>query len=173
MASFESSVLLRHKKSKVFDFMKNRIGEVVVHLPDIAAIECQAREPLDDGGQRLTNLWIASAAVPAALTRVIRPEMLRWTDTALWDAAGARCSWSIEPHLWKDAIQCRGSTRFDEAMNGRGTRVRVQGELKFSSAHLPLLLRGPAMRLLESFICVLVPGNFAKMLKAVGTALSS
>jgi hypothetical protein len=175
---FQSVSVIRHPRPVVAALMRDRLSELVPLIEDIEAITTVEREALADGRVRVVNEWQARADVPAALAAVIRPEMLRWTDTALWSAgSGASawsCSWSIVPAFQAGRFSCAGETRYGEAMAGRGTRVDFQGTLEVSARGLPGitgLLESQIGRAIESFAVNLIPASFRNVTRALGTFL--
>lgn len=174
MTPFQSVSVIRHPRAVVAALMRDRLSELVPLISDIEAITTVAREALADGRVRVVNEWQARADVPAALAAVIRPDTLRWTDTALWSADGGVCTWSIAPAFQAGRLTCAGETRYGEAMAGRGTRVDFAGQLEVSArglAGITALLESQLGRAIESFAVNLIPASFRNVTRALGAFL--
>jgi hypothetical protein len=175
MKEFRSLAVLRHPRHAVWAAMRDRTPALAVHLADVAEIVELSRSDSGDGVVELVNVWRSAAKIPGILRPVLSPEMLAWTDTASWDQHRYECHWRIEPRLMSDACECRGVTRFEEAMAGRGTRIVFGGTFSVIPARLPgatAVIGGPTARGIEAFVTSVVPRNFSKLAKAVESSLS-
>jgi hypothetical protein len=100
--------------------------------------------------------------------------MLAWTDRAIWSAKAFECTWKIEPHFFADRVKSEGITRYEPAMGGRGTRVTFEGVLELSAANLPgvpAVFESAVLVGVETFLGVLIPKNFRKLIAAAAKVL--
>lgn len=169
MTAFKSLAMTPHDRALVFATARDRLPELVHHLDDIESIEVLDRSESSDGTIKLVNRWRAKAKVPEALSSLVRPEMLAWTDHAAWNERDHVCNWHIETAFFADRIKCSGSTRYEVAMGGRGTRVTFDGDL--SIANIPGPLGGVIAKGMEAFVAALVPASLRRVVQGVGAAL--
>ena len=132
-----------------------------------------ARTEADDGSTVVTNIWQARPKLPALLAARLKPEMLRWTDRAVWSPREHTCSWRIDPHYFTGRIACQGSTRFEPAMGGRGTRLTFSSEFRLGQNGKPSALEDVVLRGAESLLQGLIPKNFQKIVTALTAHLDS
>ena len=162
--------MVRHPREVVWATVRDQLPALVPHLRDVDRVVVSSREDRSDGTVRLVNEWHARAQIPSLLSSIIKPEMLAWTDLAEWAPTTWQCTWEIRPHFMTNNISCVGSTSYEEAMAGRGTRVAFVGTLEIAPGRMPgvtTLIGGPTVRGIESFVTSLVPQNFQKLAKAV------
>jgi hypothetical protein len=156
--------------------IRDWMGEVGPTLENVEQVATVARVERPDGAAALTNEWRVNPTLPAALTGVVTREMLGWLDHAEWAADLSACEWRIEPFFMSEAIGCRGATRFEPAMGGRGSRITFEGRLDIDPgalATLPAVWRGPASVAVEMLISTLIPKNFRTAVEAVGALLET
>ena len=175
MKTFKALAVVKQPREEVWSAVRDRMADLVPLLDDVRDISVESRTEEDDGTVRLVNVWRADADIPALLRSVIKPEMLAWTDRAVWQPGSWECRWEIKPHFMGEATECTGTTRYEEAMGGRGTRLVFDGEFSVLANRLPgvtSLIGGPTARGIEAFVTALVPKNFQKLAKAVDAHLA-
>ena len=176
MKEFRCLVGVRHPPERVALGVRDWMGEVGPTLENVEQVLTTARLDRPDGAASLVNEWRANPVLPAALNGVITRDMLGWLDHAEWAADLSVCQWRIEPFFMAEAIDCKGATRFESAMGGRGARVTFEGRLDIDPAALatlPAVWRGPASIAVEMLISTLIPQNFRKCVEAVGVRLET
>jgi hypothetical protein len=167
---FRTVSVVRHPRERVFRLVRDELASLVALLDDVKEVRVLSREDQRDGCTLLVNLWVASPPIPDAVRAVLGTDTVSWTDTALWRAASFDCSWRIELQLDREGARCAGTTRYEEAMGGRGTRITFEGELDVTlgkRAALPESLSRQLSRTIESFAGDLVPLNFRRLAGAV------
>ncbi|OIQ87726.1 hypothetical protein GALL_304040 [mine drainage metagenome] len=170
MRRFSSFTMVRQPVDAVWATMRDRLGEVAAAMEDLQGIElleCAA----DGGGLHRLNRWTARQKIPAMLHAALGGESIAWLDRAFWRDADKICVWSIEPALLAGHIECGGTTRYESAMAGRGTRVSFEGYFSlmpgFASA-LPAALEPAAAGFVESIVSTVIPRNLARAIIAAG-----
>jgi hypothetical protein len=172
----KSVSMLKHQRDDVWATVRDRLAEIVPLIDDIESVTTETREQGRDGTVRLVNIWKAKPKLPAIAAKHVQSDRLAWTDRAEYRPRTFECVWSIEPHFLPDSIKCSGVTRYEQAMGGRGTRVTFEGDLELALRNLsgvPSILEGPLSGAVETFVSVLVPKNFRKLIEAVGQFLTS
>jgi hypothetical protein len=173
---FKALAMVRHPRGVVWSTVRDQMPALVPHLRDVESVVVSSRDDRSDGSVQLVNEWRARAQIPPLLKTVIKPEMLAWTDLAQWMPATWQCQWEIRPHFMTENVRCVGTTSYEEAMAGRGTRVIFNGRLDIAPGRMPgvtTLIGGPTIRGVEAFVTALVPKNFQKLAKAVDEHLQS
>jgi hypothetical protein len=102
--------------------------------------------------------------------------MLSWTDHAVWVPSEHVCRFRIETRFFPDRVRCTGTTRYEAAMGGRGTRVSFHGELTVSAKGLPgvpAFLEDTVAKGIETFVVALIPNNLRKVVEGVGRYLDA
>ena len=176
MKDFRCLVGLRHPPDRVALGVRDWMGEIGPTLENVQQVATVVRVERPAGGTGLVNEWRVNPVLPAALNGVVTRDMLGWLDHAEWAPDLSACAWRIEPFFMSEAIDCRGSTRFEPAMGGRGSRVTFEGRLDIDPAALatlPVIWRGPASIAVEMLISTLIPKNFRTAVEAVGSLLET
>src|SRR4051812_30278992 len=120
MSEFKSLAMAKHPLESVWSTTRDSLPSVAPYLDDIERVVVESRTEHPDGTIAIVNQWQAKAAIPAALAAVIKPEMLAWTDHAVWDPRDHVCRFRIETRFFPDRVRCSGTTRYEAAMGGRG-----------------------------------------------------
>lgn len=173
MKPFSTVAVLKHPRDQVYLAIRDRLPALADRIADIRSIETEQRTEQADGRVELVNTWRVDATVPAVLRGVIAQDQLAWTDRASWDPASWACTWRIEPHLHPDRVRCAGTTTFEPAMAGRGTRLTFAGsfEVVGSIPGVPALIQGPAAAALEALVGGTIPRSFRRMVDVVQAEL--
>jgi len=174
MKTFKSVIMVKYPQEVVWQAIRDRLPEMVPYLDDVAMIIQDHRSEEDDGSLQLINIWEADIKIPGMLESMIDPSSLSWTDRAKWLEDKNECHWSIEPHFFPDRTRCSGTTYYEPAIGGRGTRITFTGELEVNTKNipgLPAVMESTATRTLESLITSLIPKNFRKVTGALSSLL--
>lgn len=159
-----SDGVVHHPRPLVFRTLRDRLGDVVPFMPNVTRVDALERVEEGPGRIRLVNVWHGDGSIPVVARRFLKPEMLRWTDRALWDEAAWTCDWDQETAFFTDRILCSGQNRYIEA-EPEVTRIEVRGMLEVRLQGLPGL-PGPLARraasAVERFIVALVTPNLDK-----------
>lgn len=175
MKAFQTVEVVRIPLAEMWRAIRDRLDELVPHLDDIRSVTVEHREELPDGTLNLVNLWRAQSNIPAVLNSVIKPEYLAWTDRASWNPATNVCTWKIELHFDRERTRCHGTTAFEPALGGRGTRVTFAGEFGLDAKGMrgvPTMLESTVESAVESFVTSLIPRNFRKLVHVAADVVS-
>lgn len=176
MKDFRCLVGVRHPPSALAGAVRDLICEIGPSLENVEQIATVSRVERPDGSTALVNEWRVNPALPAALDGIVTRDMLGWLDHAEWTSDLTECDWRVEPFFMGEAIRCRGATRFEPAMGGRGTRAVFEGQLDIDPSALASLQpawRAPASLAVEFMIGTLIPRNFRKTVEAVSGLLEA
>lgn len=162
--------MVQHPRELVWGTMRDRLPEIIAGVEDVESVALVSRK--ETGGAMLTEyLWQARPKLPALVAASVRPEMLCWTDRARWSPNDFVCTWEIEPHAFRENIQCRGTTRYEQAMGGRGTRITFTSDFQLGRAR-DGRLGNPILTMAEPILRGLIPKNFQKVVAAMNELLN-
>lgn len=169
MKNFKSIIMVKHPKNTVWQAVRDRLPEMVPYLDDVKSITQASREEEEDS-LNLVNIWQADISLPAKVQSIINADGIAWTDSAVWIDSQDECQWKIEPHFFKGRVLCSGSTIFEPAIGGRGTRITFGGELTIDAKNIPgvpAFMESTITSTVESLITNLIPKNFRKITDAL------
>jgi hypothetical protein len=170
MKPFKSLIIVKHPLDTVWTTIRDRMPEMAPMLDDVASITVVERYENGNGVVGLVNEWRIGLKIPAAMSSFVRPEMLGWIDRAEWSAETHECRWAIQPFFLADAVRCSGTTRYEPAIGGRGTRITFAGTLDVDRGRLgsiPASLGIPVSAAIETLVSTLIPKNFRKTTDAL------
>jgi len=176
MKSFGSFTMVRQPLDEVWAAVRDRLPEIAGRLEDLESVVTLERVEEADGRLRLLNCWTARQRIPASLRGVVGADAISWLDRAEWVVASRTCRWSIAPSVLPDHIQCKGSTRYEAAMAGRGTRVTFEGTFALRSgflAGMPVAFEPTIQGLVESIFSTMIPRNLAKAVNAAADLIAA
>jgi hypothetical protein len=165
--------MIRHPLDEVWTAMRDHLPEIAAGVDDVESVRLESRAETADGSTIVTNIWQARPKLPALLAARLKPEMLRWTDRAEWSPSDRTCTWKIDPHYFAGRIACQGSTRYEPAMGGRGTRLTFTSAFCVGQNGKPGVLEDVILRGAESLLQGLIPRNFQKIVTALAAYLDS
>lgn len=170
---FKTVSIIKHPQDTVWQTMLNHFPLIGDHVDDIESIVNEREVQLSNGSIKMVNIWTANPPLPDVISRFIKPEMLVWTDTAVWDKQEMICNWTIHSHYFKNNMVCSGFTKFDSAIGGKGSRLSFEGNIEFSKdfSLLTGIMDKMVSKTIESVISKMVPNNFQKITAAVGNYL--
>lgn len=167
MKSFATTAILRHPLHEVWTTMRDRLDEIAPSVADIRSFSTASREELGDV-TRLVNQWEAAPQLPAAIVSLVPESLLRWRDHADWMESARECRWWIETGFAADRIHCNGTTTYEDAIGGRGTRITFRGALDIKTGGV---ISGALIPIAESVVTSIIPRNFNNLANAVGSYL--
>ncbi len=176
MKSFRTVAVARHPVAQMWTTVRDRLPELAALLDDMESVEVLERAPAGPGVVRLVNRWTSAQRVPALLQSRLGASAIGWIDRNEWNDATRRCDWLIEPTVLTEHIRCSGSTLYEPAMGGRGTRIVFSGQFELAPAALRGLagpLEQPLTAFIESIVTILVPKNLHRIMDAAGRLVGS
>lgn len=129
-----ADVVIPHPRPLVFAAYRDRLPDLVPHLPNIRAVKVISRA--DRGAEvDLVNEWKGGGDIPAAARSLLSESMLTWTDHATWFEEGHRVTWRTDVHAFRGAVTSAGENRFIEIPEG--TRFELRGTFTCDAAKIP------------------------------------
>jgi hypothetical protein len=159
----KSESRIHHPRDAVFRAYRDRLSGIIAYNPDIREVQVLSREEEGDI-VKLHNVWISDRDIPSIVSKILKPEHLRWDDYAQWNNTGYYCDWTIKTRAFTDSVSCAGRNTFVD--DGDSTRVILSGKLDIKLEHIPgvpsFLVRRIAPRL-EQFIVSLITPNLERV----------
>ena len=169
----EADAQIPFPREVVFSAYRDRLTELVPHLPNVAAIAVESREETN-GRTKFVNKWTAKADVPTVLKGIISADAISWIDRAEWDSDAWTCAWETEPSVFTNNVKCGGVNTFYEE-NGK-TRLEIRGELQVDPKGIPGVPNFLASRVApaaEKFIVNLIRPNLISVAGGLDSFLKS
>lgn len=162
-----------YPQEQVFLAYRDRMPEIAEFIPDIKEIKVVSRED-GDGTVTLHNEWASDSEVPAVVSKIIKPEHLRWDDYATWHDDGCYAEWQLKTRAFTEAVTCSGRT--EVVADGDGCIVRLKGDLTIELKEIKGVPSFLAKRLapqVEKFIVALVTPNLKQVNASIERFLDS
>ncbi|MCC7384992.1 MAG: hypothetical protein IT384_24315 [Deltaproteobacteria bacterium] len=173
----EADATIAFPRELVFSTYRDRLPDLVPHLPNIRSIQVLEREESPNGAvgvTRLLNLWKAEGDIPKVAQAVIKPDMLEWKDFARWDAPAWACDWRSVTSMFTEQVKCGGRNTFVDL--GGATRLEIRGALDVDLKTIPgvpRFLAGTIAPVVEKFIVALLTPNLTSVSKGLEAFLRS
>jgi hypothetical protein len=159
---------------KVYPLVRDNLRELVPYMENVKRIETESREALGEGRIRLVNRWYAMGEIPKVIQTIIKPEMLTWLDTAIWNDAEKMCQWEIKTMFFKENVRCSGINYYKPRGKDR-TTLEITGDFTIELKGIPgvpRLLEKKIGSQVEKFIVRLLTPNLASLAKGISQYLS-
>lgn len=159
----EADATVSFPRDLVFSTYRDRLPELVPHLPNISGIDVLERADDAEGNvgtTRMLNLWSAEGEIPKVAQTIIKPDMVAWKDHALWDANEWTCQWRVEPRFFTDNIRCEGKNRFVD--KGDSMELQIRGVLEVDLTGVkgvPRILASRIAPVVEKFVVAMLTPN--------------
>jgi hypothetical protein len=169
MKTFRDIIIVKKPVDAMWVTVRDRLAEIASMIDDIESIVPLERHAVDPTKLRLVNEWRAKQRIPAMIQQRLGVSAITWLDRNEWDDSTKRCEWRIEPCVLTEHIRCAGSTTYEPAMGGRGTRITFAGTFELAPGAIGMLagpLQQPALATVESIVTILIPKNVRKVMNA-------
>jgi hypothetical protein len=167
--SFKSIMMSKQPVKQIWAAIRDRTPELAEMLDDVDEIVVLERKQLLNGSVRLVNEWHATHRLLNSLKPVLGSDSIVWLDHADWSESDWQCRWRVEPQFLAGRVRCEGTTSYEPAMGGRGSKITFQGQLELDLRFLggaASVIPSGAAQIVESIVTVLIPKNFRKMVEA-------
>lgn len=159
----EADARIAFPRDVVWGAYRDRLPELVPHLPNVRRITVESREDAVGGDPDrvdLVNIWEANADIPKIISGIVKPDALAWVDRASWDQGAWTCDWRIEPRVFTNNVRCGGRNTYRE--EGDITVLEIRGELEVDPSGIPgvpRMLAGKVAPAVEKFVVNLIRPN--------------
>ncbi len=161
-STFRTLTVVKHPLADVWVTMRDRLHALAESLTEIEEIRETSREQLGENVVRVVNEWQARVTLPGGLDKLVSVDMLRWTDSALWDASRWVCRWQVVPRAFLGELVSEGETRLTPIPNLPATRVEFEGSITIRPEHT-FLSQPLYARAVQQTVSSLIPRNFQKL----------
>jgi len=166
---FKSIMMSKQPVIQIWTAIRDRTPELAKMLDDVDEVVVLERKQLPGGSVRLVNEWRATHRLLSSLKSVLGSDSVVWLDHADWSESDWQCRWRVEPQFLAGRVRCEGTTSYEPAMGGRGSKITFQGQLELdyrSRGGAASLIPSGAAQIIESIVTVLIPKNFRKIVEA-------
>lgn len=170
---FKTVDLVKHGKEKVWATMRDDLSKLAEMMEDIESIT-ETERTESPPVVHLVNIWKSALKIPQSIKMIIGSETLVWTDRGNWNNETHICEWTIEFLNLHDSVECRGTTVFEPALGGKGTKITFSGNLEWNSQKLAGIagfFGETVMLMAEDIIDYAIQKNFRKIADTTGKYL--
>jgi hypothetical protein len=165
---------LKHPLPVVWATMRDRLPEIAAMQDDIEYVKVQKRTKKDTRSVHVISSWKTDPPLPAFLKGFIKPDMLIWTDDAVWENDSTTCHFNIITNYQVEDIHCIGTIKFEEAAKGKSTRITYSGVLTIKkTARSSIFMTGFIIKGIEAVASHLIEHNFAKVVKTLDETIKA
>ena len=164
--NFKTISIIKFPVDIAWDTMLHRLPDIAKDVDDLESITEIERITLQGEIIKVVNVWKSKPKLPAMIVKHINPEMLTWTDTALWKEKEKTIEWKIRSHHFYEEMQCSGTTVFETALGGKGCRLTFSGSLEWKGKVLSLnlgIFDSTIAKTVEGVLTQMIPSNFRKI----------
>jgi len=119
----ESDDRLSQPADRVYPLVRDEMPLILPYLPDVEEIIRVSYARESDTRVRIVNTWRAKNKIPAKVQRFLPPNLLTWTDRALWKDDEYCVDYELEGYGY--SVKGTNWFRPDEG----GTVLKVTGEV--------------------------------------------
>jgi len=159
----ESDDFLKHPAAEVYPLVRDRLPELLPYLPDVASIAQQSYARESETRVRIVNRWTARAKLPAAAMKFLPPEVLSWTDRALWKD-DAYC---VDYMLVGFGYEVHGINSFTPHEGGTLLRVVADVTIKPEQLKIPRLVFKRVFPMVEGVVKQAVQPNLTALARGL------
>jgi hypothetical protein len=163
----EREEFLLHSADEVYPLVRDRIAELLPHLPGIHSVEILSRAPAARGKTRVRSRW--RIRPPALLGRILPAAAFVWEEDALWNDRTYRVESTIRGY----GYESRAKTFYEPASDW--TRVRIEAEITFrpDSVDIPKANLEKIVGAAEEALREAIEPNMTALLDAIRERLDS
>ncbi len=132
---FKTVNLIKHGVEDVWQTMRDDLPKLAEMMDDLESITEKERTE-SPTVFHVVNIWISATKIPQSIKKILDSEHFVWTDRAEWNNETHVCRWTINLHHFHDSVQSHGTTIFEPAMGGNGTKVTFSGNLEWDNEKL-------------------------------------
>lgn len=157
-----------YPRELVFETMRDKIEKYIKYAPNIKYAKVIEKKQIDKNVLKMRMEWMGHGQIPLVVRPILKPDMIKWRDEAIWDEKNWTCSWEITPFYFKEFVECRGVWNYIEEKNR--TKMQLDGIFKVyipSFPGVPDKVAQSAGGMIEKFIMKYLEPNMKSTMKAV------
>ena len=164
---FHSVQTVKHPLPTVWATMRDQLPEIASQQADIDYVKVEKRSKKGTTSVHVLSTWKSNPPLPSMIKNFIKPEMLIWTDDALWDNASTICQFTITTHYKVEEIACTGSIIF-EAAGSKSTKITYSGAFTITKTKKSsIFMTGLVIKGIETVARTIIENNFNRVVKAM------
>lgn len=132
----ESRDLIDRPLDVVYPLLRDNLAALVPHLPNVQRIDQVSHARAADGTVEVVNHWFAIAEVPAAVRKVLKPELFSWKDYATWNDAEHSVRYRLQSFLASDLYDATGVNTL-RAVGADRTELHVSCTIDIHADRIP------------------------------------
>jgi hypothetical protein len=170
---FKCIETVKYPLAQTWATMRDQLADIAAQQDDIAYVKVTKRDKKNPKTMHVISTWCADPPLPSFLKGFIKPDMLIWTDDAIWNNEETICRFNIITNYKVEDIRCVGSIVF-EAAGAKSTKITYSGELTIKkTAKSSIFMTGFIIKGIEAVASKLIENNFDKVVKAVAEAIKA
>ena len=164
---FKNIQTAKYPLSTVWPILRDHLPEIVSAQDDIEYVKVEKRSKKAPDSVHVISTWKADPPLPSFLKSVIKPDMLIWTDDAVWSNADTTCRFTIKTRYQLENIHCEASIQC-EAAGAKSTKITYSGVLTIErTPRSSIFMTGFIIRGIEALAGTLIERNFSKTVKSL------
>ena len=169
---FKCTETVKYPLATVWPMMRDRLPEIAAMQDDIEYVKVQKRAKKDSQSIHVISTWKTDPPLPAFLKGFIKPDMLIWTDDAVWENDTTTCHFNIITNYQVEDIRCVGTIKFEGTPKGKSTKIVYSGTLTIrKTARSSMFMTGFIIKGIEAVASHLIEQNFDKVVKTLTEAI--
>ena len=170
---FHCTETLKYPLPLVWETLRDHLPDVAAAQDDIEYVKVEKRSVKKPNSAHVISTWKSDPPLPSFIKGFIKPDMLIWTDDAVWDNDGHICNFNIITHYKVEDITCVGSIKL-EAAGAKSTRIIYSGVFTIrKTSKSSVFMTGFIIKGIENIASTLIGNNFSKVVKALGEDIKS
>jgi hypothetical protein len=166
--NFKCIETVKYPLELTWQTLRDHLPEIAASQGDIEYVKVEKRVKKAPNSVNVVSTWKAAPELPGFLLNFIKPEMLIWRDTAVWNNATHTCDFDIETHYKVEDISCIGKIQL-EAVGTKSTRIIYSGVFTITkTAKSSIFMNSFVIRGIEALAAKLIAHNFSKTPEALG-----
>ena len=164
---------VKYPLAEAWATMRDQLPEIAAQQDDIAYVKVVKRDKKNTKSVHVVSTWCADPPLPSFLKGFIKPDMLIWTDDALWENEATTCHFNITPNYKVEDIHCAGTILFESA-GAKSTRITYSGELTIKkTSRSSIFMSGLIITGIEALAGKLIEKNFDKLIDMLSATIKS
>lgn len=158
---------VKYPIAQVWATMRDQLPEIAAQQDDISYVKVGKRDKKSPKSVHVISTWCADPPLPSFLKGFIKPDMLIWTDDAVWNNESHTCHFNIITNYKVEDIRCVGTIAF-EAEGTKSTVITYSGELTIKKTpKSSIFMTGFIIKGIEGVASKVIENNFEKVVKGV------
>ena len=171
---FKCTETVKYPLLLVWSTMRDRLPEIAAQLDDIEYVIVEKRTKKKTASVHVISTWKSDPPLPSFLKSFIKPDMLKWTDDAVWDNEETTCHFTIITYYKIEDIQCVGTIDFKSSGGGKSTKIVYSGILSIAKTpKSSIFMTGFVIKGIEAVASSLIESNFGKVIKALSETIKA